>query len=235
MKTIGVFAIGSLGCVVALACGSWAVELAGRSTASVDQVVALGAAVLAAALGAWYGLTAVVVVLLRLAGESRHRAVVALRRAAGALGAPVLRRAVAAGAGAGLLLGISPAVADSGAAPGEVAPVLAQSAESEREVPADLRPGFLPDPGPEPESAGVATSTEETDTESDPPAPEPTAPGAAGGPEAPSAPPSAPPGPPTGAAAANPSATARGSGPGATTGGAPGDATAGSAASRGAG
>src|SRR5690625_6564602 len=109
MKTIGVFAIGSLGCVVALACGSWAVELAGRGTASVDQVVALGAAVLAAALGAWYGLTAVVVVRLRLAGGSRHRAVVALRRAAGARGAPVLRRAVAAGRGAGLLLGMSPA------------------------------------------------------------------------------------------------------------------------------
>lgn len=169
MKTAGVLVIGSLGCGVALGCGLWALELMSQGLGSVDQAVALGAAGLAAALGAWYALTAVVMVLLQLAGESRHRGVAGLRRAAATLGAPVLRRAATAGLGAGLLLGASPAVADSGGRPlaGPSAPPAAESAGREDEVPHDLRPGFLSraeslsSPEASPAPAGTSARTDQ--------------------------------------------------------------------------
>lgn len=200
MRTAGVLVIGSLGCGIALGCGAWALELASRGVGSVDQAVALGATSLAAVLGAWYGLTAVVVALLQLAGQSRHRAVAGLRRVAATLGAPVLRRAATAGLGAGLLLGASPAVGDSGDLPlaGPSAPPAAQSEEHdgrdgrdgcdgrEYEVPADLRPGFLsrpeslPSPEPSPAAPGAAPGTDQPGAPSSaPPAPEPAGPPAA--------------------------------------------------------
>lgn len=135
MRAVRDLAVGGASAAGAWVCGSWTADLAHRGSHTVDDLVALVASGVVVALCAWYALTAGLLLLARLAGTGpRWQATSArLTRAAGAWGAPLLRRAAVAGLGAGLSLGLSPAWATDQPTPVEHA----------AELSTDLRPGFV--------------------------------------------------------------------------------------------
>lgn len=155
MTTVRDLAIGAGGLAAAAACGRWAAALAGGGVHTVEELVALSAACLAAVLATWYSLTAGTLLLTALTSRGRcwPAASRGLARAVRTWGAPLLRGAAVTGVGAGLSLGLAPAWADS-PAPGP--PI-----EQVSELPLDLRPGFatidhsLSGPGSSPASGAA--------------------------------------------------------------------------------
>ena len=173
MSTVRDVVVAGAGSACAVMCGARVTMLTAGGVATVDDLVVVAAAGLAAALGAWYALTALALLVAQVAARSGRLlpATRALGRVISAWGAPVLRRAAVVGTGAGLALGMTPAWAVNDALPPAVeAEALPGGSEA---LPLDLRPGFI-EPAPSAHQAqpvaheDAATTTPELEVEPEP-------------------------------------------------------------------